>query len=137
MQISDQNLFSGKMNIIRMLSVAIIPRMLKVKATRMFLISDTCVQIFLSPVEFMDLSMTAEIYMGLILRKGVEVYGNGEGLYQSAFPPYLVVSYIIACLYNLQHTMILFADSEGPDQTARTRRLVWAFVDHVCLGNEI
>ena len=28
--------------------------------------------------------------------------------------------------------MILFADSEGPDQTARMRRLIWAFDVHIC-----
>ena len=28
--------------------------------------------------------------------------------------------------------MILFADREGPDQTARMRRLIWAFVVRVC-----
>ena len=29
--------------------------------------------------------------------------------------------------YVLQYPMILLADSEGPDQTARMRRLIWAF----------
>ena len=28
--------------------------------------------------------------------------------------------------------MILFADSEGPDQTARMRRLIWAFAIRIC-----
>ena len=28
--------------------------------------------------------------------------------------------------------MILLADSEGPDQTARMRRLIWAFIVHIC-----
>ena len=28
--------------------------------------------------------------------------------------------------------MILFADSEGPDQTARMRRLIWAFAARIC-----
>ena len=29
--------------------------------------------------------------------------------------------------YILQYPMILLADSEGPDQTARMRSLIWAF----------
>ena len=29
--------------------------------------------------------------------------------------------------YILKYPMILLADSEGPDQTARMRRLIWAF----------
>ena len=28
--------------------------------------------------------------------------------------------------------MILLADSEGPDQTARMRRLIWAFAVRIC-----
>ena len=28
--------------------------------------------------------------------------------------------------------MILLADSEGPDQTAQKRRLIWAFAVHIC-----
>ena len=28
--------------------------------------------------------------------------------------------------------MILFADSKGPDQTARMRSLIWAFADRIC-----
>ena len=28
--------------------------------------------------------------------------------------------------------MILLADSEGPDQTARMRRLLWAFAVRIC-----
>ena len=28
--------------------------------------------------------------------------------------------------------MILLADSEGPDQTARMRRLIWAFAVSIC-----
>ena len=36
-------------------------------------------------------------------------------------------------LYILQCSMILLADSEGPDQTARMRRLIWAFAVRICL----
>ena len=32
----------------------------------------------------------------------------------------------------LQYPMILFADNEGPDQTARMRRLIWAFAVLIC-----
>ena len=28
--------------------------------------------------------------------------------------------------------MILFVDSEGPDQTARMRRLIWALAVRIC-----
>ena len=28
--------------------------------------------------------------------------------------------------------MILLADNEGPDQTARMRRLIWAFAVRIC-----
>ena len=28
--------------------------------------------------------------------------------------------------------MIVLADSEGPDQTARMRRLIWAFAVRIC-----
>ena len=28
--------------------------------------------------------------------------------------------------------MILLADSEGPDQTARTRSMIWAYAVHIC-----
>ena len=35
-------------------------------------------------------------------------------------------------LYILQYRMILLADSEGPDQTARLRSLIWAFAAHIC-----
>ena len=32
----------------------------------------------------------------------------------------------------LQYPMILLADREGPDQTARMRRLTWAFAVCIC-----
>ena len=32
----------------------------------------------------------------------------------------------------LYYPMILFAGSEGPDQTARMRRLIWAFAVRIC-----
>ena len=32
----------------------------------------------------------------------------------------------------MQYPMILFADSEGPNQTARMRRLIWAFAVCIC-----
>ena len=28
--------------------------------------------------------------------------------------------------------MVMLADSEGPDQTARMRRLIWAVAVHIC-----
>ena len=31
------------------------------------------------------------------------------------------------CLYIQYYPMVLLADSEGPDQTARMRSLIWAF----------
>ena len=34
--------------------------------------------------------------------------------------------------YSLQYTMIRLADSEGPDQTARMRRLIWTFAVRMC-----
>ena len=37
-----------------------------------------------------------------------------------AFPP------------RLKYPMILFADSEGPNQIVRMRRLMWAFADRMC-----
>ena len=36
-------------------------------------------------------------------------------------------------LYILKDRVILLAKSEGPDQTARMRRLVWAFAVRICL----
>ena len=44
-------------------------------------------------------------------------------------------SIIRACTlrsYILQYSMILLVDSEGPDQTARMRRLIWAFAGRIC-----
>ena len=35
--------------------------------------------------------------------------------------------------YILQYPMILLADSERPDQTARMHRLIWAFAVRRCL----
>ena len=35
-------------------------------------------------------------------------------------------------LYILECPMILLADSEGPDQTARMRSLIWAFTVRIC-----
>ena len=40
---------------------------------------------------------------------------------QSLIRAFAVYWYILSC------PMILLADSEGPDQTARMRRLIWAF----------
>ena len=34
--------------------------------------------------------------------------------------------------YILQYLMIMLADSEGPDQPARMRRLNWAFAVRIC-----
>ena len=38
-----------------------------------------------------------------------------------------IVRAFILQLYILQYTMIVLADREGHDQTARMRRLIWAF----------
>ena len=35
-------------------------------------------------------------------------------------------------LYILYEAMILLADNEGPDQTARMRSLIWAFAVRTC-----
>ena len=35
--------------------------------------------------------------------------------------------------YILLYPMILLTDREGPDQTARMRRLIWAFAVRICL----
>ena len=35
-------------------------------------------------------------------------------------------------LYILQYQMIMLADRDGPDQTVRMRRLIWAFAVHIC-----
>ena len=35
-------------------------------------------------------------------------------------------------LCSLYYPLILLADSEGPDQTARMHRLIWAFAVHSC-----
>ena len=45
---------------------------------------------------------------------------------QSITPVFSLHSYI------LYYPMILLADNEGPDQTARMRRLIWAFVVGIC-----
>ena len=38
----------------------------------------------------------------------------------------------IICLCILHYPMILQANSEGPDQTARMRSLIWAFSVRIC-----
>ena len=43
----------------------------------------------------------------------------------------LIRAFYLHC-YILQNPMILAADSEGPDQTARMRSLIWAFALRIC-----
>ena len=39
--------------------------------------------------------------------------------------------------HSLVYTMILFADSKGPDQTAHSRSLIWAFAVRTCTKDTI
>ena len=54
---------------------------------------------------------------------------------QNAYPPSLITPFGVY-QYNFQCQMILSADSEGPDQTARmrshSRGLIWTFVVRAC-----
>ena len=44
---------------------------------------------------------------------------------------YLISAFIVR-LHIQQHPSFGFANSEGPDQTARMRSLIWAFAVHIC-----
>ena len=61
--------------------------------------------------------------MGRVKRKSAFEYSKNVQILIRAFTLHWNI---------LLYSVILFADSEGPDQTARMRRLIWAFAVCIC-----
>ena len=81
---------------------------------------------FLLPPFFPFSSVDQHRKMGLVKRKGVfGVNTNSKDLDQPVEICSLIRNFATLVL---QYPMILLADSEGPDQTARMRSLIWAFI---------
>ena len=67
--------------------------------------------------------------MGRVKRKGV--FEHAQKCADLDHPAHVLSSGFCSPSIHC-YTMILLANSEGPDQTARMRRLIWAFAVRVC-----
>ena len=73
--------------------------------------------------------MVGNIRMGLPKRKSV----FERKMHRFVFIAQNLIWAFALHSYMPQYRMSLLADSEGPDQTARMRRLIWAFIVRRCL----
>ena len=73
-------------------------------------------------------------HLGIIKQKSASEHAQNVRIHIILHMPKVSAGHLLSIeTFYTKYPIILFADSEGPDQTAWMRRLIWAFTVCICL----